>query len=413
MRDIAITIVVILGCINTFKKPHIGVLLWSWLGYMNPHRLSWGFAYWAPFAQVTAACLLMTTLYTKKKQAIPVNSLTAVWIIFIIFMAITTIYAYFPNLAFEYYKRILKIQLIIFLTMIIITDLQKLRQLIWVIVISIGYFSVKGGAFTIATAGSFKVWGPPQSYIEDNNQLAVAVLMIIPLMVYLMKTTNNSFIKNGLLIAIVLSLFNVLGSQSRGAFLAIAAVGLFFWSKSDNKLLTGFTITVLAIALLSFMPDTWYQRMNTIENYEQDNSALGRINAWKYAINGASDNLLGMGLESWERSTFALYAPNPNDVHAAHSIYFSVLADHGWIGLLLFLSIFGLAWLKLANILKITRQREELNEYYLLGKMLQIGFIAYLVGGAFLSLAYFDLPWHYVSFVVLLSEYLKRMKLTM
>ncbi len=307
---------------------------------------------------------------------------------------------------------IIKIQLIIFLTIIIITDIQKLRQLIWVIVVSIGYFSVKGGLFTITTAGAFKVWGPPDSFIEDNNEFAIAALMIIPLMVYLLQTTKNNYAKKGLLVAIVFSLFNVLGSQSRGAFLAITAVGLFFWSKSENKLLTGFMITILAIALLSFMPDSWYQRMNTIENYEQDNSAMGRINAWKYAINGANDNIFGMGFDSWEPATFALYAPNPKDVHAAHSIYFSVLADHGWIGLMLFLLIFGLAWLKLMHILKITHRREELKEYYILGKMLQIGFIAYLVGGTFLSLAYFDLPWHYVSFVVLLSEYLKRLKVS-
>ena len=31
------------------RKPYIGIYLWSWLGYMNPHRLAWGLAYDFPF----------------------------------------------------------------------------------------------------------------------------------------------------------------------------------------------------------------------------------------------------------------------------------------------------------------------------------------------------------------------------
>jgi probable O-glycosylation ligase (exosortase A-associated) len=150
--------------------------------------------------------------------------------------------------------------------------------------------------------------------------------------------------------------------------------------------------------------------MDTIGAYQQDGSAMGRINAWHYAYNAANDNLLGMGFDSWSPQTFALYAPNPTDVHAAHSIYFSVLGDHGWIGLILYLMIYFLAWIKLANIVKISTKNEELSKYNFLAKMLQVSLIAYFIGGAFLSLSYFDLPWHIVSFVVLIGEFLKHEK---
>jgi len=146
--------------------------------------------------------------------------------------------------------------------------------------------------------------------------------------------------------------------------------------------------------------------MDTINTYEQDGSAMGRINAWKYAFNAANDNLLGMGFDSWSPETFALYAPNPNDVHAAHSIYFSVLGDHGWIGLFLYLLIYFLAWRMVTSVVKQTAKQEELKQIHYLAKMLQVGFIAYFVGGAFLSLSYFDLPWHFVSFAVLLRSFL-------
>lgn len=166
-------------------------------------------------------------------------------------------------------------------------------------------------------------------------------------------------------------------------------------------------MVLLSIGVFAFMPASWHQRMDTIETYEEDASAMGRLNAWEYAFNAANDNLFGVGFDSWDPLTFFLYAPNPQDVHAAHSIYFSVLADHGWIGLLLFLLIYYLTWKKLKTIIKQTKEKPELNQINLLAKMIQVSFIAYLVGGAFLSLSYFDLPWHLVSFVVILERALK------
>ncbi|MGZ8161559.1 MAG: putative O-glycosylation ligase, exosortase A system-associated [Methylobacter sp.] len=403
MRDILVTLIVLVGWGYTLKKPYIGILLWSWLSYMNPHRLCYGFAYDAPLAQITAIVLVGSMLLSKETKKFPINPITFLWIIFVLFMGITTFFAYFPIEAALQYKQVIKIQLIVFFTLMLITDMDKLNKMIWVIVLSIGFYSVKGGVFTLLTGGAFRVWGPAGSYIEDNNSLAVAVLMIIPLMVYLYQTNNKKWIKQGLLAAIVLSLFNVLGSQSRGALVAIIAVGAFYWTKSQSKVASSIFIAILAISLLTFMPESWYQRMDTINTYEQDGSAMGRINAWIYAYNAAHHNLLGMGFESWSRETFALYAPNPENVHAAHSIYFSVLGDHGWIGLSLYLLIYLMTWRKLVSIIKQTAKKEELKQFHSLAKMLQIGFIAYFTGGAFLSLSYFDLPWHFISIVIIIS----------
>lgn len=406
MRDIAVILVVITGLIFTLKRPYIGVLLWSWLGYMNPHRLCWNIAYDAPFSLITAIVLIGSMLFSKETKKIPFNAITITWIIFIIFMGITTIFAYFPDTASIEYIQVVKIQIIVFITMMLITDMDKLNKLIWVIVLSIGFFSVKGGLFTLLTGGSFLVWGPPDSYIEDNNSLAVAVLMIIPLMVYLHQISEKTWMKLGLVTAIVFSLFTVVGSQSRGALVAIMAVGILYWTKSNNKLISGVCLAIVAAAILSFMPESWYNRMTTITTYDQDSSALGRINAWKYAFNAANHNLLGMGFESWSPITFAQYAPNPVDVHAAHSIYFSVLADHGWIGLFLYFLIYFMTWRLLANIITKTAKKEELKQFYNLGNMLQVGLVSYLTGGAFLSLSYFDLPWHMISIVIIISNIL-------
>lgn len=405
MRDILITLIVFVGCIYTLKRPYIGVLLWSWLSYMNPHRLSYGFAYSMPFAQITALVLLGSMVFSKDTKKIPINSITVIWIIFILFMGVTTLFAYFPDDASKYYTRVIKIQLIVFVTMMLITDLNKLNYLLWVIVVSIGYYSIKGGLFTLLTGGGYRVWGPENSFIEGNNELAIAALMIIPLMAYLIQISNNVWIKRGLMAGIVLSFVSALGSQSRGALLAFGAVAMFFWMKSDKKIVIGLGMTVLSIGILAFMPESWYNRMDTIQSYEEDASAMGRLNAWEYAYNAANHNFFGVGFDSWSPITFAQYAPNPLDVHAAHSIYFSVLADHGWLGLIMFLLIYYLSWKKLKGVIKYTEGLAGMENVNFLARMLQVSLIAYLVGGAFLSLSYFDLPWHIISFVIILEKY--------
>ena len=152
------------------------------------------------------------------------------------------------------------------------------------------------------------------------------------------------------------------------------------------------------------MPLQWHERMKTIVNYEQDSSAMGRLNAWAYSINIANDRIVGGGFESWSLNTFQIYAPDPNDMHAAHSIYFGILGDHGWFGLVMFLLILILTWITLSTIIKHTKHQQDVEWAAMLSRMIQVSFIAYMSGGAFLSLSYFDLPWHLIAITVICRE---------
>jgi len=404
MRDLIITLIVIFGCLYTLKKPYIGILLWSWLSYMNPHRLAYGFAYSMPFAYITAITLIISMVFSKQTKMFPINAITVIWLIFITYMGITTIFAFYPDGALFEFTRVIKIQLVVFFTMMLIADLKQLNQLLTVIAVSMGYYSVKGGVFTILHGGNFIVWGPEGTFIEGNNELAIATLMVIPIMAYLYRISSNRWVRLAWLFSIPLSFFSAIGTQSRGAFLAFGAVVLFFWFKSKKKVSIGIVMAIMTVIILSMMPESWYKRMDTIQTYEQDDSAMGRINAWYYAINVANDRFLGMGFNHWTSETFLIYAPNPLDHHAAHSIYFAVLGDHGWPGLMMFLLIYFLSWRMLMKVIKDSKDNPELGNIHFLAKMLQISFIAYLVGGAFLSLSYFDLPWHFVSFVIILAK---------
>jgi len=401
MRDLLLTMLVFGLLPYVLMRPHVGILLWSWLGYMNPHRLSYGFAYSFPFAQLVAIALILALVFSKEPKRLPITPVTVVWLLFLFWMCISTVFALYPEDAQLQLIKVLKIQLIAFLTMMIMTTKERLNMLVWVIFLSIGFFGIKGGIFTILSGGSYRVWGPPGSYIEGNNELALATLMVVPLAFYLRKTVENKWLKLILLGCMVLMVISSIGSQSRGALLAALALGFYMWMKSSSKIITGVAAVSVGIALFSFMPQNWHDRMSTIETYEEDRSALGRINAWTMATNMSLHRLTGGGYEIWRAEIFAVHSPEPEYIHDAHSIYFEVLGEQGIPGLGLFLLLWFLGFRTGNWIVKKTKGIDELASLGDLAKMLQVSMIAYAVGGAFLGLAYFDLPYHLLGIMVI------------
>jgi len=408
MRDIIILLIVFGSIPFILRQPYIGVLVWSWVSYMNPHKLAWGFARDFPFAYIVAVVLGISLLFSKERLRIPVTGLTILWGAFLVWMCITTAFAIFPEFATEQLIKVLKIQLVTIFTVMLMASRQRIDLLIWVIVISIGFYGIKGGVFTFLVGGAARVWGPAGSFIQENNSLALALLMILPLINYLRMQAQNIWLRRCLLYSIPLVALSVLGSQSRGALIGIAAMGLFLILKSNKKVVAFTGVAIIGVFGFMFMPQSWHDRMSTIQEYEQDASAMGRINAWKYSLNVANDRVTGAGFESWSHMTFALYAPNPNDVHAAHSIYFVVLADHGWVGLILWLGILIGAWRSNSWIIKTVRGQDELKWAVNLARMLQVSMVSYGSAGAFLSLSYFDLPWHIIAIIILVKEIVKK-----
>ena len=127
---------------------------------------------------------------------------------------------------------------------------------------------------------------------------------------------------------------------------------------------------------------------------------MGRLNAWWMAWNLARDRFLGGGFEVITPELFARYAPNPLDLHAAHSIYFQILGEHGFVGLALFLLLWFLTWRRAGLVLRAAKGNQELVWAGRLAAMIQVSLVGYFVGGAFLSLAYFDLPYDLMVLVV-------------
>jgi probable O-glycosylation ligase (exosortase A-associated) len=192
----------------------------------------------------------------------------------------------------------------------------------------------------------------------------------------------------------------VLGTYSRGGLLAVAAMLMFLWFKSRKKVLLALLLIPLIPIGVTFMPERWFDRMNTISNYEQDSSAQGRINAWKTAVAIANDRpLVGGGFELYTPEVFARYAPNPEDVHAAHSVYFQMLGEHGYVGLAIFLALGFAAWGTARRTIALSEARPDLEWAGNLARAFQVSLVGYAVGGTFVNIGYWDVMYYEIVIV--------------
>lgn len=406
MRDYIIFAVVFGSLPFILKRPTLGVLMFTWLSLMNPHRLAYGAAYNFPFAAVVAGVTLVSLMMSKEKKSLPMTSVTVLLLVFMAWMTLTTLTANEPDRAWGEWNRVIKTLFMVLVTMAAVNTEKDTKLFAWTVGLSLGFYGAKGGLFTLLSGGSSRVLGPDGTYITDNNDLALALLATVPLIWYLQLQATKKWHRVCLIGLSVLTLISVLGSYSRGALLGATAMLFLLWLKSRSKLQTGLLLLMLIPVLLLIMPTEWFDRMGTLNNVQADNSAMGRINAWHFAFNLALDNIMGGGFLTFTARMFALYAPNPHDLHAPHSIYFQVLGEHGFIGLVIFLGILISAWRTGSRVIKFSKGKVEQKWAADLAAMCQVCLVGYAVGGAFLSLAYFDLLYDIVLIVVLLHKVL-------
>ncbi|HEX7787670.1 MAG TPA: putative O-glycosylation ligase, exosortase A system-associated [Methylomirabilota bacterium] len=408
-RDVLVTCVIMGLLPFCLSRPWIGVLTWSWLGYMNPHRMTWGFAYDLPFGMMVMLATVVGLFITKDKKGLPnaieVYLLLAMWGWFLV----TTLFAFYPEEAWLQFNKVSKILLGIFLSLFLLQDVQKLRALIWVIALSIGFFGVKGGIFSIMTGAQNQVLGPRDSFISGNTEIGLALNMVIPLIMFLQREETKPWRRRMLLAAAVLSIIASLCTYSRGALIGLAVVVPLVFLKSRARLVLLPLLAIGIVVLPSVMPTRWLERMGTIETYDQDVSANQRLNSWYVARQLAKDYpIMGGGFRTFSKDIYEMYMPGykyAENALDAHSIYFQVLGEHGFTGLALFVGLIVSTLWSLRRIIWKTRRDPSQQWIWHCAQMLEVSVLAYAASGAFLSMSYFDLFYHQVVITVILKTF--------
>jgi putative inorganic carbon (hco3(-)) transporter len=403
LRDILFTIVYISFAIPALTRPWLGILIWACLEYMSPYRLCYGFANSSvPWVYISAIVTLIGFVLSRDRKSFPLTRETILMILFSLWMIFTTFFALNPDGAWDGLDRALKIQFFIFATLAIMGTRRRLQALIWVIAVSIGFYAIKGGVFALLSGGAYIVRGPENTFIGDNNDLALAIVTIIPLLRYLQLKVERPWVRKGLGGAIALSVLAVLASYSRAGLIALGTVLVLMILKSRRRILLGCALAGAFVLTVSFMPEKWFDRMSTIQQYQDDASAIGRLNAWGFAWNVAKDRpITGGGFQVFTPELFPRYASDSENYHEAHNIFLKILAEQGFPGLFLFLAMGFCTWRTMVWVRRHALNHPSATWASDPVSMIQVSLIGYAVGGVFSNLAYFDLPYNLMAIVVL------------
>ncbi len=420
MRDLMFALAMLMAIPLAIAKPVNAYYLWGWTAVLIPTSYFFGFMSGARMNLLFAILtILMVLLGRVKWSEYQPNRVTWLYLLFLLHGTMSFALGYPGNpLNAQYYEILVKVMVFCLLMPLFINSRLRLHVMIIVIVLGMGLHGVLDGLKTIASGGGHKMYGPLNSMIEDRNHLSAALASTLPLIYYLYLHSRHRLIRWGFLAAFALVALAIMGGGSRGGFLAMGIVGFWLIVTTRHKVWASIGVAALGISFFAFAPEHWTDRLSTIQTADQDESFMGRVIAWKVGSALAMAHpVFGGGFHAaqiqyiWDtfKTSQGLLGfvdtPIPEfTAKAAHSIYFEVMGDMGFVGLAIFLFILLHA---IYSRFAIKRMVKGLGDSYIwardMADMLMLAVIAYMAGGAGVSLGYLEMMY----MIVMLMEMLR------
>ena len=317
---------------------------------------------------------------------------------FIFFLSLISISVLTADVTLYAFKRFTQVLGYVFLYFVIIKQVHTLNRMK-------GFFAILILAHIVIIFLSPDIIFHPEtrsylsqsSFLGDGNDFSLSLVIVLPLCLFLFLEEKSKTKRLIYLSVILLLTLCIIGTSSRGGSLALASIILYLWLKSRKKIWGVVCILLLIWTVLLFASPTYFERMETIRDYESESSAMGRIMVWKAAINMALDHpILGVGA-----GQFPMHFGHggyksednamPGSWTTAHSIYFLALGELGFPGIIFLLSII-ISNLR-SNGQKILGLKRYGTDLAVTHQRLFISFnaslIGFAVGGAFLSALYY------------------------
>jgi putative inorganic carbon (HCO3(-)) transporter len=414
MRDILILAIILLSLPVGLTAPFYGAVVYAWVSYFYPHYMAWSFARDLPVAKLAALSTLGGMAIRHTWSLSPVKQREILLMLSLLgWFALSSLFAFYTDAAWYRWQDMAKIIVMAVATAMLITNRSQLRTMLLVIALSIGYYGFKGGIFSIRGGGEDMVWGPGSSILGANNNFGLALNMALPFFWYLAREMKSKWVKLLLRTTFFLSIPAVMFTYSRGAFVGLGFVlgAMLVKAKRLNLVFAGAILCLIIYPLLPqtlierFVPQKFVERQESTFEFQNDASAMSRIDNWVFCWRLATDRpVVGGGFDYNTRETFSSYAPEFLNKYGgktwdSHSIYFGILAAHGFPGLLLFMSLIFSSIFSCRKLRRDTANSPD-NEWAVnYCHMIEVSFLALLVNGTFVNMEYFDLPYHLAGFV--------------
>lgn len=408
MRDAVFALMVLCVLPLAIARPFNAYLLWGWTGLLVPTAYFYGFMTNARVNLMFAVLTLGMVLVGKVKWSdYQPNRVTWLYLLWALHATLAFLFAYGNNpYNAQYYEILIKGLLFALMMPFFVRERVHFHAMFIVIALGLGIHGLLNGLKSLATAGGHNMLGPVGTMLADRNHLSTVLALVLPILFYLQMYAASRLLRLAYLGGFCLLVLAILGGGSRAGFIAVSVVGLWLVLTTRRKGLALALVVATAAGFLVYAPDDITSRLSTIKEADEDSSFIGRVIAWKISSAIALANpALGGGFHAvqvqsiWDTFKTApsllgfLNLPVPEfSAKAAHSIYFEVMGDMGFVGLGFFLYMMGRTIWSRFTIKRLTNHRVAENQWARdMADMLMLSILAYLVGGASVSVAYIEI----------------------
>jgi probable O-glycosylation ligase (exosortase A-associated) len=410
VRDLAFVIAWVVLVPLAMQGAQLGVLLWTWTSLLAPNDVLYGIGSVVPFSKVSAGLTLFLLLIGRGGGIkVAWNSTNGLIIGLALVGLVSQAFCLSMDTAsgWDLCQKFLKILLLPLVIIAVMRDRVRLHALMFAVCLGLSFTGVAEGGKLILAGTAHKVVG--SSSTGDNNQIALDVLLIMPLLYYLGSTVALRWVRISCFAANVMCGLCIISTSSRAGFVGLCLLGLGLAVISKRKKSVLVLVLLMGGVGAQVVGSAWVQRMDSIKTVESDDSFLGRIGAWKLSTAVALERpLFGGGFHAiqlpdvWiaRRDTaanlpFFVEAPPLPYPRAAHSIYFEMLGDLGFVGLSFFVGLFVVALHNASVVRTIVRRSGRLDLEWAseMAGALRISVVLFLIVGASLSACYYDIEY--------------------
>lgn len=411
-----------------FSAAFAAALGFVWVDIVKPQLLAHAIITHQPLSLIAAVATISLFVLKDRKHAPKLTPILILLALFAIWITITTAMSSFPDRAWYKWDWALKVVIFAVIFPYIFRSRIQIEAFILVFIFSAATIFFSAGLKTLFGGGGYGVlaiMGVGNTGLAESSTLALVCVMLIPLILFSMRNTvlipQNKLTFWFFIGIIFIALATVVGTAARTGVIAIAVLFAVSILKSPKRFYWIGAAAIVGIILMNIdiSSTPWGSRMSTIETYEEDSSALGRIAVWKWTIEYVASHPLGGGFDAYMHNRIAwvagdgligYYPDGEPGGKAFHSVYFEILGEQGIPGFIFYFLAITLALLKLRSLKKKWSGHPGMAWLANLADAMTTSILVYLAGGAFVGIAYQPFIFYLLSLTVAIDQYAARVE---
>jgi O-antigen ligase len=350
LREIVFILVIIASIPFVFRRPIIGLTIYLCANIIRPEMIFWGGGGGAYFFKtyyiLTFTSCFINGTFTRPGKIFQKEYLLMLWLF--VGIVVSALFSQFVIYRQDYYiieiAKDFGLIAIMYLLVDTYADIKKIQN------VMIGCFAFMGvWGMEQLMRGNERLEGLGGSSWGDSNGVAAVFVLFLPVALALAFSAEKRRDYWLALCAVGIMIALIIGTKSRGGLLGMTAclVAYGYFSRKGFKIIK--VVLVLALIILPFAADSYFERMKSIQvtdNENMESSAKSRIILWQAGLMVFADNpLIGTGFMtypeakmryegkfSYLENNFREWVFRREAKKVTHNSYIQMLADCGLVG---------------------------------------------------------------------------------